>query len=87
MRQHRKINYQQEKTMDCKSLEEFDKENPNYQFLVEALQNGSIKLLEDECAALIVPPGPLHLKFGLGMKAYLDSQGYATYIAWLPENE
>ena len=25
-------------------------------------------------------------KFGLGMKAYLNSQGYSTYIAWNPES-
>ena len=78
--------YQKEKTMSCKKLEEFDKENPNYQLLMDAIQNGSVKLCEDDCAALILPPGPLHLKFGLGMKAYLDSQGYSSYIDWFPES-
>jgi hypothetical protein len=69
----------------CKKLEEFDKENPNYKILVEAIEDGTIKLIESECLALIMPP-PLHLKFGYGMKAYLGTQEYAAYIAWSPES-
>jgi len=46
--------------MSCKKLEEFDKENPNYQLLMDAIQNGSVKLCDDDCAALILPPGPVH---------------------------
>jgi hypothetical protein len=72
--------------MKGKKLEDFEKENPNYKFLIEAINSGNVRLIEDECLALIIPPGPLHLKFGLGMKAYLNSQGYSTYIAWSPES-
>jgi hypothetical protein len=72
--------------MACKRLEDFDKENPNYKFLIEAINSGNVRLIEAECLALIIPPRPLHLKFGLGMKAYLNSQGYSTYIAWSPES-
>lgn len=71
--------------MACKKFEEFDKENPNYQFLVDAIKDGTVRLVEDECLALILPP-PLDLKFGFGMKAYLGSQGYSAYIAWRPES-
>jgi hypothetical protein len=72
--------------MRGKKLADFDKSNPNYKFLIEAINSGNVRLIEDECLALIIPPSSLHLKFGLGMKAYLNNQGYSTYIAWNPES-
>jgi len=69
--------------MTCTKLEEFDKENPNYQFLADGINDGKIKLLEDECKALIYAP-PLDVKFAWGMKAYLETQGYEVYIAGFP---
>lgn len=71
--------------MACKKFEEFDKENPNYQFLADAIKDGKIRLVEGECLALIIAQ-PLDLKFGWGMKAYLESQGYSAYISWVPES-
>ena len=71
--------------MACTTFEDFDKENPNYQFLVDGMKDGKVKLLEEECKALVSAP-PLDLKFALGMKAYLETQGYEVYVAGFPES-
>lgn len=71
--------------MACTKLEDFDKENPNYQFLVEGIDRGKIRLLEDECRALIYAP-PLDMKFALGVRAYLETQGYEAHVAGFPES-
>jgi hypothetical protein len=67
--------------MSCTKFEDFDKENPNYQFLADAIEDKRVTLLEDRCLALI-NAAPLDLRFGFGMKAYLESQGYTAYVAW-----
>jgi hypothetical protein len=71
--------------MACTPFGDLDKENPNYQFLVDGMKDGKVKLIEDECKALISAP-PLDLKFALGMKAYLETQGYEVYVAGFPES-
>ena len=71
--------------MACTTFADFDKENPNYRFLVEGVNDGKVKLIEDECKALITAP-PLDIKFALGMKAYLETMGYEVYIAGFPES-
>jgi hypothetical protein len=74
--------------MNCKKLEDFDKENPNYQFLADAIEDSTIRLLENECVALI-NAAPLRLKFGMGMEAYLKTQGYTSFVAYayFPQGE
>ena len=47
--------------MRGKKLEDFEKDNPNYKFLIEAINSGNVRLMEDECLALIIPPSSLHL--------------------------
>lgn len=71
--------------MGCTKLEDFDKENPNYRLLAESMDAEKVKLLEDECKALIYAP-PLDVKFALGMQAYLQTQGYDAHIAGFPES-
>jgi len=51
----------QEFAMRGKKLEDFEKDNPNYKFLIEAINSGNVRLMEDECLALIIPPSSLHL--------------------------
>jgi hypothetical protein len=65
--------------MACIKFADFDKENPNYQFLADGMNDGNVKLLEDECKALISAPS-LDMKFALGVKAYLEMQGYE--VTW-----
>jgi hypothetical protein len=67
--------------MACTKFKDFDKDNPNYQFLADAIEDGRVTLLEDKCVVLI-NAAPLALKFGFGMKAYLESQGYTGFVAW-----
>lgn len=71
--------------MDCRKFEDFDKDDPRYQILVDAIENGSVKLFEDqdECKAMINRP-PSQLEF---MEAYLESQGYKPHRAWFPESQ
>lgn len=71
--------------MACTKFEDLDKENPNYHFLVDGMNDGKVKLLEDECKALISAP-PLDLKFPLGIQAYLETLGYEVHIAGFPES-
>ena len=61
--------------MNSVKLKDFDKQNPNYDYLITAIQEGNIKLNEDENIAF-VNSSILKLKFFLGMKAYLNNQGY-----------
>jgi hypothetical protein len=63
--------------MACKKLEEFDKENPNYKFLMDGINNGSVQLDEDNCTA-IISASHEQAKFYLGMRAYLETQGYVV---------
>ena len=63
--------------MACKKLEEFDKENPNHQFLIDGIKNGSVQLDEENCAAFI-SASLEQAKFYLGMRAYLEAQGYVV---------
>ena len=63
--------------MACKRLEEFDKENPNYKFLMDGINNGSVQLDEDNCTA-IISASLEQAKFYLGMRAYLEAQGYVV---------
>ena len=63
--------------MACTKLQDFDKTNPNYSLLIEAVDEGRISLDESRCIATIVLIS-LEAKFVLGMKAYLESQGYAV---------
>jgi hypothetical protein len=74
--------------MACTNLEDFDKENPNYPFLADALEDGTVRLLENECVALI-NAAPLRLKFGTGMEAYLKTHGYTSFVAYayFPQGE
>ena len=67
--------------MACTKFDDFDKENPNYQFLTDAIEDGRVTLIEDKCVALI-NAAPLDLKFGWGMEAYLKTQGYSAFVAW-----
>jgi predicted CoA-binding protein len=61
--------------MACTKLEDFDKDNPNYQFLVDGIENGMVKLGADKCMAWVITTAE-ELKFGSDIKAYLESQGY-----------
>ena len=67
--------------MPCTKLANFDKENPNYKFLIEGIEDGMIVLHEDKCVALI-NAAPVRVKFGLGMDAYLRTQGYTSFVAY-----
>jgi hypothetical protein len=67
--------------MPCTKLESFDKQNPNYKFLEDAIKDGTVTLDEDKCIAYI-NAAPLNLHFGWGMKAYLETQGYTGYVAF-----
>jgi len=74
--------------MPCTKYEDFDKENSNYKFLSEAIENGTIVLSESECVAYI-NAAPLRIGFGLGMQAYLRAQGYESFIGFdhFPQGE
>ena len=65
--------------MACIKLEDLDKENPNYQFLKDGLDNGKIQIDETNCTANI-KAAELEIKFSGGMKAYLITQGYSVTI-------
>ena len=56
--------------MTCTKLNDFDTENPNYQSLIEAINNGKVTLDENNCSAIIVST-TAELKFLVGMTAYL----------------
>ena len=74
--------------MACTKFADFDQENPNYKFLIDALEDGTIVLYEDKCVALI-NAAPLRIKFGAGMNAYLATQGYRSFVAfaYFPKGE
>lgn len=62
-----------------KKLEEFDKENPNYEFLMDAIKAGKVTINEVNHSASIFAK-EMELKFQLGMKAYLESNGYDVSV-------
>ena len=72
--------------MDCTKLEDFNKENPNYQILIDSIENGGIQLLEDECKAVIFSSNFQdfnilgQMKFIGGMNNYLAENGYSIEI-------
>jgi hypothetical protein len=74
--------------MACTRFADLDKENPNYQFLADAMEDGRISLDEDRCLATIIGID-LEAKFILGMTAYLKSQGYTVVpvTASFPEGD
>lgn len=63
--------------MTCKKFDEFDKENPNYPVLMDAINDGSIQLDQNNCTAFISATWE-KTKFYLGMQAYLKTQGYTV---------
>lgn len=65
--------------MVCKKLEDLDKENPNYQFLIDGINDERIQINEINCSANIIA-GELEVKFPMGMKEYLVTQGYEVTI-------
>jgi hypothetical protein len=62
-----------------KKLEEFDKENPNYEFLTDAIKAGKVTIDEDNHSASIFAK-EMELKFQLGMKAYLEANGFDVLV-------
>ena len=61
--------------MTCTKLKDFDKENPNYQNLIDSIKEGKVLLDENNGSATILHE-PLETRFPLGMKAYLENNGY-----------
>ena len=61
--------------MTCTKFENLDQENPNYQSLVDAIKNKKVELFENQSVA-VIRHHPLEIKFGTGMKSYLESQGF-----------
>jgi hypothetical protein len=65
-----------------KKLEEFDKQNPNYSTLIDAIDAGRVMIDEDNRSASIFAKR-LELKFRLGMTAYLESNGYDVSVIFV----
>ena len=72
--------------MTCTKLNDFDKENPNYQNLIEYIEKRRIQLLEDQCKALIFQAELQDLnilgqiRFREGMNNYLVENGYSVEV-------
>ncbi len=65
-----------------KKLEEFDKKNPNYSTLIDAIDAGRVTIDEDNRSASIFAKR-LEMKFRLGMTAYFKAKGYDVSVIFV----